>query len=124
MKYFLATLPTSLILMVSLITPILIIVRSRRNMRIEPGQFEVLRFRAIASLVLWLIPTTVVWSFAIFVVWVASWPGDSPEPGSLTLLDSNTATLKGYLPYAVFVLLYGVGCYLLVQLNSQRSKTA
>jgi hypothetical protein len=126
MRYLLVTLPASIILAVSLITPILIVMRSRISLRIDSAQFEVIRFRRMASLVLWLIPTSIVWTFVALIVWISSWPEHTPEPGRVRLIspDSDNSKLKGYLIYLALVLIYCVGCYLLVRWNSKRFNLA
>ena len=122
MRYLLAILPASIILVVSLATPILILKRCRETMRKQPDHFEVLRFRAVISLLVWFIPTSVVWLLAAITAWVSTWPEQRPEPGRIRLAaqTSTQSNLKGYLIWLGCVGIYLVTCYILVRWNSRR----
>jgi len=50
LNYLLAILPISIILVVSIVSPVLIVMRCCKKMRKRPDQFETLRLRAVVSL--------------------------------------------------------------------------
>jgi hypothetical protein len=122
MNYLLAFLTISIILVVSLVTPIAIVMRCLQAKRKEPDQFEGLRFRAVISLLIWLIPTSRLWLGFALAAGVLAWPEPPPEPGRdrLVVQGGSESHLKGYLVWFGFLTIYSVTCYLLVRWNSPR----
>src|SRR5258705_6507726 len=85
LKYLLLTLPGSIVLTVSFVTPVMIVIRSRKSSRLQPANFEVFRFKAVASISLWLVPSLIIWTFFGLILWVLSWEVRRPEPGRFWL---------------------------------------
>src|SRR5262245_43242987 len=121
LNYLLAILPVSIILVVSLVTPVFIVMRCRKTMREQPEHYERVRFRAVVSFLGWMMPTLVLWCVFAMAVWVLMLPERRPEPGRIHLAAEppNGSSWKGYLIWLGFVAIYSLTCYLLAYWNSR-----